>query len=131
MEQYRWLEWDRHVCPEPEFVTRSLPQGDPFAVLGFVLLLSEAAAAARQNASQDEVCALFVDDRTVVVREPRFLQGAFRFWTAWGRRLGFEENLDKLAIVCANPSDEEAVLAQGFEASTVVRQAKVLGVDFQ
>ncbi|CAE7605738.1 unnamed protein product [Symbiodinium pilosum] len=131
MEQYRWLEWDNHVCPEPEFVSRSLPQGDPFAVLGFVLLLSEAASAARQNASQDEVCALFVDDRTVVVREPRFLQGAFRFWIAWSRRLGFEENLDNLAIVCANPSDEEVVLAQGFEANAVVRQAKVLGVDFQ
>ena len=131
MEQYRWLEWDNHVCPEPEFVSRSLPQGDPFAVLGFVLLLSEAASAARQNAPQHEVCALFVDDRTVVVREPCFLQGAFRFWTAWSCRLGFEENLDKLAIVCANPSDEEAVLAQGFEANAVVRQAKVLGVDFQ
>ena len=38
-EQYRWIEWDHYVHPEPEHVSRSPPQGDPFAVLGFVLLL--------------------------------------------------------------------------------------------
>ena len=130
-EQHRWIEWDHYVHPEPEHVSRSLPQGDPFAVLGFVLLLSEAAEQARSREVAGEDCALFVDDRTVIVRHPSLLRPAFNFWTSWSFRLGFEENLDKLAIVCASPGDEEAVLSHGFDAESVLQQTKVLGLDFQ
>ena len=128
--QSRWIVWDRHVSPEPEKVARSTPQGDPFAVIGFCLLLAEASHDFNLHHHGDAAQALFVDDRSLVVNHPSQLRPVYDHWTEWSNRLGFQENLDKLAIVCASPGDEAEVLQQGFSADNVHKETCVLGVDF-
>ena len=128
--QSRWIVWDRHVSPEPEKVARSTPQGDPFAVIGFCLLLAEASHDFDLHHHGDAAQALFVDDRSLVVNHPSQLRPVYDHWTEWSNRLGFQENLDKLAIVCASPGDEAEVLQQGFSADNVRKETCVLGVDF-
>ena len=119
------------MSPEPERVSRSTPQGDPFAVIGFCLLLAEASHAFNSSHQGDAVQTLFVDDRSVVVKQPSSLRAVRDHWTRWSRRLGFEENLDKMAIVCANTNDEAEVLQHGFSAENLHKETCVLGVDFQ
>ena len=88
-------------------VVSSLPQGDPFAPIAFVLLLQAASSDLRrppdvQGASQT----LFIDDRNIIANGPGQAVATIHRWNRWTHRLGLTE---KLMVVAKRVQDEAAL----------------------
>ena len=129
--QQRWLQLGRHVQAEPKTVRTSLPQGDPFSPVAFVLLLE---AAAKQFHRQPQLAGaqqtLFIDDRNAIARSAIQAWEVACFWRRWTARLGMHENVTKMRVVAKQAHDVAALHAAGFSHDGVVPQTRVLGVDF-
>ena len=73
---------------------------------------------------------VFLDDRATVVHTPEMAMRFINLWEAWSARLGFEENLTKLQVVCKHDPHADALRAQGLPETALTHTVRVLGADF-
>jgi len=129
--QKHWLQWGSHTLPQCANVSQSMPQGDSFSPLALnVVLSAPVRAMTLQERAEGFSQAAFLDDRTFVASTATQARRVFVNWCWWSRIFGLEENNAKLKIVPRTCSQRADLLMVGFDASTVVDQTHILGVDF-
>jgi len=92
--QQRFVSFQNFVLPEPEHVSSSLPQGDPWSLMPMVATLCPASweiARSYPSVTQRN----FVDDRSWSSRSVEDAMVSLSKWDEWTRLLGLVENSDK------------------------------------
>ena len=127
-KQSRWLTWSGETLSAPDFVSTSVPQGDPCAPATFTILLQQGADEL-QAALQDGSCqALFIDDRNVIVFSTQDVIRTLAHWESWCTRLGLKENRVKARFVARDPAQAQALRAGIGPELFDFRQAGGLGI---
>ena len=128
--QYRHIQLNQATTPQPTYVTRSLPQGDALSPAALNIILSAAARDIQTRMGPNYKQSLFVDDRTFICHDFTTFQESLLLWERWSRTFGLNENTSKMEIVCKDPAFRRQLLAHPQYQAHVVRQARVLGVDY-
>ena len=123
--------WAGETLAQPQFVSTSVPQGDPCAPAAFTLLLQQGADELREALQGDSCHTQFVDDHNVIVFSPQDLLRTLAHWASWCERLGLKENLIKAKIVPHDPASARELREAGVDPSLLHTEARVLGVDFR
>ena len=126
-QQERYLQLHGCTARQPELVSTSIPQGDPFSMLAMSLLLT---VPYRDLKAQHEaaVWMRYVDDRTWVAPTARQCVLIGHQWRQWSLTLGLEENEAKDQYHHRNPSGRIKLLATGLEGQKNTPWPKILGV---
>lgn len=95
--QRRHLSYGKHITYSSHDASASLPQGDPWAMLGMITLLVGPHNYLQRMYSD---CTLvgYVDDRTWCAPTPQRARLLLDDWASWTAKLGFKENPNKTQV---------------------------------
>ena len=125
--QQRLLVYDGQSLPHFCDVSTSLPQGDPWSLIGMVLALTPPTHST-QAKHPSATIRTFVDDRTCVVPSVMDILQIKADWDAWLQKLGLRENLDKICYYHQTPEGRRQLVAGGLAANKVSDDPKILGI---
>ena len=125
--QQRYLQLHGCTAKQPQCVSASIPQGDPFAMMAMSLLLS---------VPWRDLCRrfpaacwmLYVDDRSWVAPTARMCVEIGGEWHNWSNFLGLRENPCKDQFHHRTVKGRRALLAAGVSAERISPWPKILGV---
>ena len=129
-QQVRYLSFENFVLPTPESVATSLPQGDPWSLLGMVALLTPATCEiARRH--PDAIQKNFVDDRSWATRSMTEALQVEAIWTSWNQDLQLQENNAKSQYFHPQQKGRQELIDFGIPASQVSHDIVILGHAFR
>ena len=125
--QLRFLQYDNQSLPQGIRVSTSMPQGDAWSLVAMVLCLVGPSA---QIQGQFPNCILktFIDDRTVVAQSAQDVLSIQEAWAAWSRKLGMQENQDKIRYFHASAQGRRNLALAGAPEELICQDPCVLGV---
>ena len=126
-EQRRWLQLAGCALKEPERVSSSLPQGDPWSPMALCAMLLAPLRQIKHNCEDIHV-QLYIDDRTWESPNIITMLRAADYWTQWSQVLGLKENEKKKQWLHRSPRRRRELAAAGIDPATIHDAIDVLGV---
>lgn len=124
--QQRYLSFENFVLPNPELVNSSLPQGDPWSMLGMVALLTPAMwEIARRYPTVLQKN--FVDGRSFASSSMQEVLDVQAIWTSWSQDLQLQENTGKTQYFHPQARGRQSFLDHGIPANQVTDHITILG----
>ncbi|CAJ1407777.1 unnamed protein product [Effrenium voratum] len=96
------------------------------SAMGVVLVLSDAV----RDISRHHTQSVFLDDRVLVADTVREVLAAKQKWARWSRKLGLEENDQKVVALAQTQAQRLAFERRGLSQSQISGQLRILGVDY-
>ena len=128
--QQRYLSFQNFVLPTPELVNSSLPQGDPWSVLGMVAMLTPAMwEIARRYPTMLQKN--FVDDRSFASHSMQEVLDVQAIWTSWSQDLQLQESTGKTQYFHPQAKGRQDFLDHGIPANQVIDHITILGHAFR
>ena len=124
-QQRRYLQFAGETLPDLQTVRHSLPQGDPWSLIGMSALLL-APTLASQNIPGVS-CVTFVDDRTILAHDPQSCVQAAQAWQTWSAILGLRENMDKEQYFHKDAAQRIQLSRLGVAEAKISASPKILG----
>ena len=128
--QRRYVSFQNFYLPEPEHVSRSLPQGDPWSLLAMVAVLCPAMLEIKRLHPQ-VTQRNFVDDRSWAAPSVQEALAVGDIWDRWTHLLGLINNESKAQYYHATPAGRRNLLSHNVPAANVTDQICILGHVFR
>ena len=128
--QSRYLTFENFALPVPEKVSTSLPQGDPWSMLGMVALLTPAIWEISRK-HPNVLHRTFVDDRSWAADTVQEARDVETIWKSWSSILQLQENNAKSQYFHARESGRQNFIDSGVNASQVSHDIVILGYAFR
>ena len=128
--QLRYLTFENFALPVPEKVSKSLPQGDPWSMLGMVALLTPAIWEIPRK-HPNVLHRTFVDDSSWAADTVHEARAVEALWKSWSSILQLQENNAKSQYFHARESGRQNFIDSGVLASQVSHDVVILGYAFR